>query len=240
MSRVLTTTAAVLAGCAMAVPADAATVLSAKVEANPSRAGSTRHPQGVMLRTMLELTTPEGEDGPGIAGWEVWLGPGITFNGDRFPTCRVTVLRNDGPRACPPKALMGSGHPVDPRTIMDPPSGGGGSLTFFNAPARRLAAWIVLSDPVRVQAATVGTMSDGKPGPWPHREAWTTPPALGVVGGIPIAPLRYLSYVLGGKAYAKTYFTSTRCPAGGWAWRVRVHTSAATTLDTRGRAPCHR
>jgi hypothetical protein len=118
-----------------------------------------------------------------------------------------------------------------------------GTVTFINATGGRTAAWFVLNDPARVQAAAVGTVVDSASGPWPHRETYRIPQSLQVVAGIPVT-LNGLSFAIGGKSWAKTYTASTGCPAGGWAWKVRVHTreatEAAAVIEAHGRTSCHR
>jgi hypothetical protein len=247
MSKRLTTAVAALAACGIATAATRAqepsptTTLTATVRATPQKAGTARRPVGVKLQGKVELTTPEGVAHPVITGFELWTGPGLTFNGDRYPGCRLSELSMSGPAACPSKSIMGTGSLLDPMGIMDRPSGGDGRITFFNGVGGKLLAWMVLQNPARVQAAAVGEVVDDKPGPWPQRVAWTIPSSLRLVSGIPIT-LDHIDFAIGGKSWAKTYFATTRC---GFAWRIRVHTASSTTgapatLDTRGRVPCRR
>jgi hypothetical protein len=233
--------ALVTAAAVAALAAPAQTTLTADVRAMPTKAGTAKRPAGVKLDGKLQLTTPDGAAWPVVTAFEIWFGPGITFKGDAAPACRVSALSNGGPSACPAKSIMGAGSlgRRDPNADF----GQGNNITFVNAPGGSLTAWVVLQDPARVQAAAIGTVVDGRPGPWPHRQTWTIPRSLQLVAGIPIT-LNSLSFAIGGKSWAKTYVATTRCPAGGWAWRVRVHTmkatGAAAVLDTRGRTPCHR
>lgn len=246
MSKQLTAALAVVAGCAIAAAATRAqepaqTTLTATVRATPEKAGTVRRPAGVKLQGTFELATPEGVAWPFVTGFDVWYGPGIAFNGDRYATCSKSTLNRGGPAACPRTSFVGSGtFPTQPRELSD--LGSDGRVTFINAPGG-MVAWIVIKNPARVAAAAVATVVDDAPEPWPHRESFTMPQSLQVVAGIPITP-RELSFAIGGKTYAPTYMASTACPKGGWAWRVRVHTwtttEGAKLLQTQGRAPCHR
>jgi hypothetical protein len=249
MSKRLSTAAAVVAGCAIAAAATRAqepspTTLTATVRATPAKAGTARRPVGVRLQGHLELTTPEGVAYPLVTGFDLWYGPGIGFNGDRYATCSKSTLSHGGPSRCPRTSIVGSGQlPDGPRDLAELVPWPGQNVTFINTPGG-MVAWIVLKNPARVAAAAVGTVVDDAPGPWPHRASFTIPRSLQVVAGIPITP-RELSFAIGGKSYAPKYMTSTTCPKGGWAWKVRVHTRAADTgatavLETHGRAPCHR
>jgi hypothetical protein len=231
----------VAASLALTGTAQAQTTLSGEVKVSPAKAGTAKRPQGVKLGVRMDLATPEGVEHPVITGFELWTGKGLAFAGDRHPGCRLSELSTGGPAACPPKSIMGTGNLLDPNMIMDRPSGGGGRITFLDGAGRKLLAWMVLQNPARVQAAAVGEVVDDKPGPWPQRLAWTIPPWLQLVAGIPIV-LDHIDFAIGGKSWAKSYFATTRC---GFAWRIRVHTAswatgARATLDTRGRVPCHR
>jgi hypothetical protein len=246
MPKRLTTAVATLAACGIVTAATHAqepspTTLTATVRATPEKAGTARRPVGVKVLGKVELTTPEGVDHPVITGLELWTGPGLAFNSDRYPGCRLSELSMGGPAACPPESIMGTGSLLDPMALMDRPAGGGGRITFLNGVGGKLLAWMVLQNPARVQAATAGEVVDDKPGPWPQRVAWTIPPSLRLVAGIPIT-LNHIDFAIGGKTWAKTYFATTRC---GFAWRIRVHTASPktglpATLDTRGRVPCRR
>jgi hypothetical protein len=217
--------------------------LSGTVSASPARSGTPARPLGVKLAGRAELKVPEGAPRPVITGLEIWTGPGIALDGHRFPACRVAVLSSGGPSACPPKSIMGSGSLLaDPRLGLD--FGQAGRITLINSPTGPPTLWIVLQNPARVQAAAAGTVVHDATTRWPHHVRWTMPRALQVVAGIPITPFG-LSFVLGGKAYAKDYVSTTGCPEGGWAWKLRVHTDdaqggAAGVLDAHGRIPCRR
>ncbi|HWI72091.1 MAG TPA: hypothetical protein VNT55_09060, partial [Baekduia sp.] len=153
MPKHLTTTLAVVAGCAIAAAATRAqqpsqTMVTATVRATPEKAGTVRRPVGVKLQGKVELTTPEGVARPILTGFEIWYGPGITFDGGRYPTCRRAALQHGGPSECPPKSFMGSGQILnESRELSD--LGPGQNMTFINAPGGRMVAWIVIKNPVR-------------------------------------------------------------------------------------------
>jgi hypothetical protein len=247
MSKRLTMAVAALAACGIATAATRAqapsqTTMTATVQATPANAGTARRPAGIKLQGKVELTTPEGVARPLLDGFDIWYGPGIAFNGDRYPACPLKTLSRGGPSKCPAESIIGRGRfPGTPPEFSD--SATDGNITFLNAPGGMLA-WIVVRNPARVAAAAVGKVVDDAPGPWPHRESFTIPRSLQVVAGIPIT-VRELSFAIGGKAYAPKYLASTACPKDGWAWKVRVHSRAADTgatglLERHGRTPCHR
>jgi hypothetical protein len=109
---------------------------------------------------------------------------------------------------------------------------------FFNAPGGRMLAYATLDQPARVRAALDDAVVLGASGPWPYRDAWAFPPTLQVVAGMPTT-VEDLRLSFGYTRAARNYISSTSCPRGGWAWKVRVRTRA-TVLEAQGRAPCHR
>jgi hypothetical protein len=220
--------------------AQAQTTLTGAVKVSPGKAGTPKRPQGVQLGIHADITTPEGSEHPLVTGFELWTGSGIVYNRDIVPACSLKTMSTGGPGACPKESIMGTqmgeaSQVDDLRSRL--------KTTLVNGPGGTLTIWGVLQNPARVQAVIPGTVVDGKKGAWPHRESWTIPPSLRIVAGIPIT-LSELSLNYGGKSWAKTYVATTHCPKDGWRWRMRVHTIASSglpaTLDTRGRAPCHR
>jgi hypothetical protein len=238
--------ALVAALCGVAVAAALAqqppsTTLSGTVSASPARSGTPARPLGVKLAGRAEITVPEGASRPVITGLEVWTGPGIVLDGRRFPTCSKAVMSHGGPGACPPESIMGSGNLLgDPSLGLD--FAQAGRITLINGPSGAPTLWLVLQNPARVQAAAAGTVVRDASARWPRHVRWTIPRTLQVVAGIPITPYG-LSFALGGKTYAKDYISTTGCPDGGWAWKLRVHTGdeqggGAGVLDAHGRIPC--
>lgn len=237
--HVLLTVAATLV---LTPPAVAQTTLDTTVKVTPSAGGSPRHPQGHKIAGTVEVLTPGGAVRPIVTGLEVWYGRGLEFRRDRVPTCSSEMLAKGGPDACPPASRVGVGT----GPAIEPPEGATSppKLQFFNAPGGKMIAYATLQLPARVRAVLDDDVVAGARGLWPYRDAWPFPPNMQVVAGIPIT-LDSLAFAFGYTKAAKNYISSTSCPKGGWAWRVRVHTRvpetrATAVLQANGRAPCTR
>jgi hypothetical protein len=232
---------AAVVGATRAQEPPAPTMVTATVSATPAQAGTARRPRGLELNGKIDVIVPEGQARPVVTGFELWTGPGLVFDRTGVPACSAATLRHGGPSRCPPTSIVGTGSLDD--TTLPTDFGQGNNIVFLNAPGGTMAAWIVLQNPARVQAATFSTVVDGARGRWPHRDAFRIPPSLQLVAGLPIT-IGELTFRIGGKAWAKDYIASTRCPAGGWTWKARVHTreaaGAAAVIDAHGHTPCHR
>lgn len=215
----------------------AQTTLDARVSVTPKAGGTPKRPQGHKITVETHLTTPEGVVRPTLTGIEVWYGRGIEFRRKGVPTCSVKTLSEGGPEACPPESRLGAGSGPNADDGLNPIP----KLHFFSAPGGKMIAYATLLRPARVRAVLDDRPVLDAPGPWPFRDAWAFPRTLQVVAGIPIT-IDDLRLAFGYTKGAKNYISSTSCPRGGWAWRVRLHTwtapGGAAALTANGRAPC--
>lgn len=236
MSKHFAVVAALVAACgsAGAASAQAETTLSAGVKMSPGTAGTHARPQGQKLTFGYDLTTSNGADLPVVTGFEVWHGPGVSFDrGKGYAECSLATLSKMGPDGCPPKSKVGSGSPFEP----EDPVEASPKVQIFNGPGRLPLAYVTLQRPARVRAVAPFTMVHRARSAWPHRMLWTIPESMRVVAGVPIT-FSHLKFTYGYTRAAKLYVSTESCPGGGWRWRVRVHTDRTPVLTQDGRIPC--
>jgi hypothetical protein len=214
----------VVAACALPVGNAAGATLSANVSILRSMAGTEARPAAERLHVALGL------DGPApITGFEVWTGPGLAWDRGHFAECRLSVLDREGPGGCPDGTILYRGiADLGPRP----------RVMFVNGPGRRPVAYVMLQESARVRAVVVPTVTETSRGAYRHRIAWTFRSTLRTAAPEPVTTSQ-LSIALGGVPASKYYLSSTSCPAGGWAWQVRVHTTTET-LRQEGRVACRR
>lgn len=213
----------------------ATAAVAASLTLTPANGGSAHRPQGHRLTAKVQITVPPDQDRPVVTGLELWYGRGVELHRDRVPACSIATISHGGPDACPAKSIMGHSGGIDLDPVGDPTP----TFTFVNGPDGRLIAYTVLQRPARVRAPAVSKVFENPRSRFPFRDAWKFPRVLQKVAGIPVS-MRNLKLTFGGKSWAKDYISTTGCPRGGWAWRVRVHFRAAGFQDVNGRAPCRR
>jgi hypothetical protein len=227
----------VAASLVLTPSAIAQTTLDAEVSVTPKAGGTPKRPQGHKIAVRTSVVVPGGQDQPMVTGFELWFGPGWEPHSEDVPVCSHKTLREGGPDACPPGSKLGLSTRTAYADELEPTP----TFQFFNAPAGQMLAYMTLQRPARVRASVPITVVDGARDPWPLRYAWTFPQTMQVVAGIPIT-LNELRFAFGYTKAAANYISTTSCPAGGWAWRVRLHTWTATegtaALTADGRAPC--
>jgi hypothetical protein len=110
---------------ALATIAYAAVTVSFSVTAKPNRANK---PTG--LHVKIVSSDPSAPQPPIMTRIVIKL-PGGTYNGKRFPRCKLTTLRAKGPKGCPKRSRIGTGSGVGMArpVVTDPVKG---KLTIFN------------------------------------------------------------------------------------------------------------
>jgi hypothetical protein len=214
----------------------AQTTLDAKVGVTPKAGGTPRRPQGHKIAVRTRVVVPEGQVRPMVTGFELWFGPRWESHSEGVPACSQNTLTKSGPDACPPGSKLSLSTGIAYDDVEAAPK-----FQVFNAPGGQMLSYMTLQRPARVRAVVPITVVDGARGAWPLRYAWTFPQNMQVVADIPIT-LDELRFAFGYTEGAKDYVATTSCPAGGWTWRVRIHTWTATegtaALTASGHAPC--
>jgi len=219
---------AVLAACALAQSSVPITV-SVDAKVIPNKAGTPRHPQGVVVDVTALIHIPNDYDPPLVDSVDVWFPKGGRYNGAKFPSCSESTLARRGLGGCPRGSIMGHGTATATAdTVPTTPQ-----ITVVNGGATRVFFYTVLNNPARVQAPIVGVISKSG-GPWSYHLHATVPKTLQVVAGIPIRVSKF--HIRAGRG---DWIATTSCPRDH-RWRyhsVTVFTTGAQ-LVYDGSVPC--
>lgn len=157
--------------------------ISATVRVSPNRAGTPKHPQGVVIDARAHIDIARDYDPPLVQTVDVWFPKAGIYNGAKFPRCDGRTLSRKGPSGCPRGSIMGrgEGRALADQVETDP------RVTIINGGGTRVYAWTVLQNPARVAAAIPGDIIrlDGSTR-WSYRVHLTIPKSLQIVAGIPI------------------------------------------------------
>lgn len=214
-------TAAVAATAGVVVPALAQdqheTRIVAQATATPSKAGTARHPRGIKVSAKARLIVPADLEAPVVTGIDIFVGPGLVWNRDKYTKCSKATLDRRGPRGCPPTSLMGSATATGMADTVDARL----DVLFYNGGEHRIYAYATLNRPARIRETLVLKSLPSPGSEWRYRESLEVPRSLQIVAGIPLQ-LTDLKFTLGGKSYAKDFVASTSCPRGGWKYLVKA------------------
>ena len=213
------------------------TILSADVGVTPTNAGTRQHPRAATLAGTAKIVTEPGFDPPIVTGVDVYVGHGLSWNGDDYATCSKRVLDSKGPKGCPKESIVGNGIATARADTVNTRI----DVVMVNGGAKTLYAHASLTNPARVQE-TVVIKTTAPGGKWRYRDSFTIPKSLQVVAGVPIQ-VTGMTFSLGGKPWARRYITSSSCPSGGWRYKAVAHylfdLSGKTSEDTiTGTVPC--
>ena len=116
-----------VAALAVASIAYAAVNVTFSATASPNKANK---PTGLKVNIASTDDTP-GALQPPIMNRIVIKLPGGTYNGSKFPRCKLAALQAKGPNACPSKSKIGTGTGIGlARPVVEDPVNG--KLTLFN------------------------------------------------------------------------------------------------------------
>jgi hypothetical protein len=219
---------AAVAGVALA---QSSLPIKVKVDAKvfPNKAGTARHPQGVVVDVTAHISIPNDYDPPLVNSIDVWFPKGGLYNGGRYPSCTQTTLARRGVRGCPAGSIMGHGSGnATADTVATHPH-----ITVVNGGARRVYFYTVLDNPARVQAPVVGVITKAG-GPWSYHLHTTIPKSLQVVAGIPIRVS--LLHVRAGRG---AWIATTSCPRDHrWRYHSVVTFTTGQKLTVNGSVAC--
>jgi hypothetical protein len=109
-------------------------------------------------------------------------------------------------------------------------------ITIVNTGAKGVCLFTVLDNPARVRACVPGVIQK-QTGKWAYKLTLTVPPVLQVVAGVPIA-VEDLTFVSGGKKYAKDWLATTGCTGGKWPFSVTTFYDNGTDSTFTSSTPC--
>jgi hypothetical protein len=186
------------------------TMFTFKGAVSPKKAGTKANPQGVKLTGKLTFTTlTPGFEPPIITGSDIYLPKTGAWNGGKYTTCSLTVLKRKGPKGCPSKSLVGSAKGSANADNVDAKP----TITFVNGGKTKLYAYTVLYNPALVKEPVVLKIKKLSGSKWGYRTSFRVPESLQIVAGVPIT-LNYLNFKLGGTKAAPKLITTTGCKGG--------------------------
>jgi hypothetical protein len=204
--------------------------ISATAKVTPNRAGTPRHPQGVVLDVRSSIEIPDDYDPPLVQSVDVWFPKGGLYNGGRFPTCNQAALAHRGLSACPKGSIMGGGRAkARADTVFTYPR-----ITVVNGGQDKVHFYTVLQRPARVATPVTATITKLGGQRWSYRAHAEIPRSLQIVAGI---PLRFDSlHVTAGK---KDWLATTSCPADHrWRYHVEATFNSGQIVKYDGSVAC--
>jgi hypothetical protein len=223
--------AAVLGVAALAFGQDVVPIsITAKVKVTPNKAGTPKHPQGVVVDTRVTIKIPHDYDPPLVDTVDVWFPKGGLYNGAKWPTCSEATLRRSGPKACPPRSIMGHGKGVaDADGTKTYPT-----LTVVNGGARKVYFYVVLTSPARVQEPIAASLTKLNSPRWSYRAHVAIPRNLQIVAGIPLRLDTFHAVVGRGD-----WIATTSCPRDHrWRYHAETSYSSGQVVKTDGSVGC--
>jgi hypothetical protein len=204
--------------------------ITAVVKVTPNKAGTPKHPQGVVVDTRIKITIPHDIDPPLVNSADIWFPRNGVYNGAKWPTCTKAILDRSGPSACPPRSIMGHGRGVaDADGTLTYPR-----LTVVNGGARLAFAYVVLTSPARVKQAIPVSIEKLATGRWGYHAHLDIPRNLQIVAGIPLRLDTFHAIVGRGD-----WIATTSCPPSHkWIYHAETHYSSGQNVATNGSTPC--
>lgn len=205
--------------------------LTAEVRGTPSRAGTPERPRGVKFHARAWIKHPDGGTRPLLQTIDVWLPKVGVFNHRKYQTCDLRRLSEGGPRRCPRGSIVGNQTYWD----IEPDDRPKPHITVINGGADKVYLWVVLTNPARVAAPVVATITRiAGSRRWGAKAHVELPRYLQLVVGIPIH-YETLSFTLG----RKDWIASTNCPRDGqWRYHVLATFDNRRTATFDGGVPC--
>lgn len=195
------------------------TSFSFKGKVSPKKAGTKKNPKGVKLSGKLTFKTlTQGVEPPIVTKGEIFLPKTGQWNGGKYATCKLAVLKRKGPKGCPAKSRVGKGKGsanadnVDARPTVD----------FVNGGKSKLYAYTVLYNPALVKEPVVLNIKKLRGSKWGYKTTFTVPPVLRIVAGVPIT-LNWLQFNIGGTKGAPKLITTTGCKGGKHPYQATAH-----------------
>jgi hypothetical protein len=231
---VLAITAVAIAGQAGPSPSGQVQTLEASHSSN--KASTKKKPVGTNVTIALTLSKTDGTKPSPTTHTTVTLPTGMQLNYTKFPQCDQNKLASQGPSGCPSKSKVGSGSlkanaaPVIAEV--------GGTVTAFNGKNKTYLLYIVpeISSPLIIPGKLKGTKKK------PILDFVV--PLVPTLPGQPNATLTEFTVKTGKKKIKKgkkTYWyiaNPTKCPSGGWPWKLAFTYENGETLTPTDNATC--
>jgi hypothetical protein len=195
---------------------------------------------GSKVTITLTLTKTDGTKPSPTTRAVVHLPSGMTANYGQFPACNAKKLQANGPKACPKGSQVGTGSlKADATPVVPDPVGG--TVKAFNGTGRTYLLYIVpdISSPLIIPGKLKGSKK--------NLILDFSVPLVPTLPGQPNATLTYFTVTTGGtykkKVHGKkkkfNYLENpTKCPAGGYPWKIDFTYENGESLSPTDPAPC--
>lgn len=223
-------TAAAIAG--EAGPSPTGQIQGLEASHSPNKASKKKKKVGTKVKITLNLKKTDGTQPSPTIDSIVTLPKGTGLNYTKFVACDKAKLEANGPSGCPSKSKVGSGkltagaEPVIPSVQ--------GTVTAFNGKNKTYLLYVVpeISSPLVIPGKLKGkSVLD------------FDVPLVPTLPGQPNATLTFFEVNTGGKAKKgkKTYHyieNPTKCPSGGWQWKLAFKYENGESLTPTDNATC--
>jgi hypothetical protein len=235
----------VLALTAVAIAGEAGPSPSGQIQAfdvthTPSKPSTKKKPVGTKVNIKITLRKVDGTKPSPTIRTIVTLPKGMGLNYGQFPKCKQSALEKSGPKACPKGSKVGTGTlKADASPVI---SEVGGTVTAFNGTARTYLLYVVpeISSPLVIPGKLKG-----------KNVLDFVVPLVPTLPGQPNATLTYFEVTTGGvykykkKVHGKkkkvkiNYLENpTKCPPGGYPWKLEFQYENGEDLAPTDNAPC--
>lgn len=199
---------------------------------SPNKASKKKKKVGTKAKITLNLKKQDGTQPSPTIDAVVTLPKGMGLNYTKFVACDKAKLEANGPSGCPSKSKIGSGkltagaEPVIPSVQ--------GTVTAFNGKNKTYLLYVVpeISSPLVIPGKLKGkSVLD------------FDVPLVPTLPGQPNATLTFFEVTTGGKAKkGKKKFNylenPTKCPSGGWLWKIAFKYENGESLTPEDSATC--
>jgi hypothetical protein len=226
---VVAVTAVAIAG--EAGPSPTGQIQGLEASHSPNKASKKKKKVGTLVTITLNLKKQDGTQPSPTVDSVVTLPKGMGLNYTKFVQCDRAKLESQGPKGCPSKSKVGSGkltagaEPVIPSVQ--------GTITAFNGKNKTYLLYIVpeISSPLVIPGKLKGNVLD------------FDVPLVPTLPGQPNATLTFFQVKTGGKTKKgkKKYNyleNPTKCPSGGYPWKIAFKYENGESLTPTDTAPC--
>jgi hypothetical protein len=205
--------------------------VTAVVKVTPNKAGTPRHPQGVVVDVRGKIDIPHDYDPPLVQSVTIWTSKAGNYNGAKFPTCSFAAMNRSGLKTCPPRSIMGHATvTADADGVKTFPK-----VTIVNGGATKFYFYVVLTSPARVKRALPVTVTKLPPGGrWAYQVHFAIPRDLQIVAGIPLRAEAF--HAIFGR---EDWLATTYCPPDHrWRWHAEGRYSSGQVVPANGSIVC--
>lgn len=212
-------------------PSPTGQIQSLDAKHSPNKASKKKKKVGTLVTITLNLKKQDGTQPSPTTRSIVTLPKGMGMNYSKFVACDKAKLEANGPSGCPSKSKVGSGkltagaEPVIPSVQ--------GTVTAFNGKNKTYLLYVVpeISSPLVIPGKLKGNVLD------------FTVPLVPTLPGQPNATLTFFQVKTGGKTKKgkKKYNyleNPTKCPSGGYPWKIAFKYENGESLTPTDTAPC--